>query len=104
MKTVCKHLLTFFVTLFLCTMLFACSKLTQENFDQIKLGMTMKQVTTILGNPTNVEKIHIAGIAGVAATWKDDRGQIDIQFLNERVTVKAFSAFNKNADEKPETT
>lgn len=84
--------------------LFACSKLTQENFEQIKLGMTMKQVTAILGDPTNVEKINIAGISGVSATWKDDKGQVDIQFLNERVTVKAFSAFDKIDSETPETT
>lgn len=64
----------------------------------------MKQVTTILGTPTNVEKINIAGISGTSATWKDEKGQVDIQFLNERVTVKAFSSFDKNDEERPETT
>ena len=99
-----NKLFTLFFAFFLCMVLFACSKLTQENFDQIKLGMTMKQVITILGNPTNIEKINIANISGVSATWKDEKGQIDIQFLNERVTVKAFSAFNKKDDSRPETT
>lgn len=104
MNKLCKFFLTACATIFISVMLFACSKLTQENFDQIKLGMSMKQVITILGNPSNVEEIHIAGISGTSATWKDENGQIDIQFLNERVTVKAFSAFDKNTDEKPETT
>ena len=76
-------------------LIIACSKLTQENFSKIKLGMTMQQVTSILGEPTNVEKINIAGISGTSATWQNDEAQIDIQFLNEQVTVKAFSRHKK---------
>jgi hypothetical protein len=99
--------LKFCVIVLICMMAFACSKLTQSNFEKIKLGMTIKQVTAILGEPTNVESINIAGISGTSATWKDEDGQIDIQFLNERVTVKAFSAYHtakpSNEDDNPET-
>jgi SmpA / OmlA family len=91
----------------LCFMLLACSQLTEENFNKVKIGMTMQQVTTILGKPSVTEKINVTGISGISATWKDDYGQVDIQFLSERVAVKAYSSPHKmrpSEEEKPETT
>lgn len=96
-----------FTIICLCLMLLACSQLTEENFEKVKLGMTLQQVTSILGKPSITEKINVTGISGIAATWKDDYGQVDIQFLNERVAVKAYSsrhALNANTADKPETT
>ncbi|MBA3661684.1 MAG: hypothetical protein H0W64_08155 [Gammaproteobacteria bacterium] len=69
----------------------ACSKVTQDNFDDIKRNMPMREVISILGEPTSTEQIAIGGFAGTAATWKDKNVQIDIQFLNDRVTVKSFN-------------
>lgn len=73
------------------SLLIACSKITQTNFDKIKPNMTTQEVIAILGEPTNSESINIAGISGTSAVWKDKNAEIDIQFLNDRVTVKAFS-------------
>ena len=93
----CKLTLKFklFLVLALCLFLFACSKLTQENFDKIKTDMTMQEVAAILGEPTTSEGIMIAGISGTSATWKDDKAEIDIQFLNNKVAVKSFSKLDK---------
>ncbi|MBX3708558.1 MAG: outer membrane protein assembly factor BamE [Gammaproteobacteria bacterium] len=86
-----KNLLRLLLTTCLCLLILACSKLTQENFDKIKPEMTMQEVIAILGEPTSAESINIAGISGTSAVWKDNYAEIDIQFLNDKVTVKAFS-------------
>ena len=72
----------------------ACSKINQNQFDKIQNNMTMKEVTGILGEPTSSESIMIAGISGTSAVWKNDEAEIDIQFLNDKVTVKSFSKAN----------
>ncbi len=51
----------------------------------------MKEVIAILGEPTNSDSMTIAGISGTSVTWKDKNAEIDIQLLNDKVIVKAFS-------------
>lgn len=87
MRKLIKYMLVFC----LCFSVIACNKVTQSKYDQVKQGMSMKQVISILGEPTTSESINIAGIAGTSATWKDRDAEIDIQFLNDQVTIKAFS-------------
>lgn len=81
-----------------CAIILSCSKISQKNYDKINTNMTMQEVMTILGEPTNSESINIAGISGTSAVWKDQNGEIDIQFLNDRVAVKSFS---KPIDQSP---
>ena len=76
--------------------LIACSKVTQANFDKVKPTMSMKEVVSILGKPTDSQSVNIAGISGTSATWKDDHAEISIQFLNDQVAVKIFN----NLDDK----
>ena len=82
--------------------LLACSKVTQENFNKIKTNMTMKEVISILGEPTSSDSVNIAGISGTSAIWKEKEAEIDIQFLNDKVTVKTFSKSgdSNNSDQK----
>src|SRR5437763_1935303 len=86
-----KNLFQFLLLIGLTLFLLACSKLTQTNFEKIKNDMTMKDVISILGEPSSSESITIAGISGTSAVWKDKNIEIDIQFLNDRVTVKSFN-------------
>ena len=81
-----------------CLLLFACSKLTQENFDKIHPDMRMQEVVSILGEPTRSESLNIAGISGTSATWVQNNVEINIQFLNDKVTVKSF---RKPKNEQP---
>lgn len=85
----------YFLLFSLCTLLFACSKVTQENFDKVKTDMTMKEVIMILGESTSSEAIMIAGISGTSAIWKNKQAEIDIQFLNDKVAVKSFSKLDE---------
>ena len=61
-----KLVLALLCTACFCVYLAGCSKITQQNFDQIKNNMTMKEVIAILGEPTNSESINIAGISGTS--------------------------------------
>lgn len=97
MHLIFKRFLKTLLILPLCFLLFACSKISQKNFEKIQNNMTMDQVIAILGEPTHSENINIAGISGTSAVWKDDsHGEIDIQFLNNRVIVKAYSKPSKD--------
>ncbi|OAI48548.1 hypothetical protein AYO45_01015 [Gammaproteobacteria bacterium SCGC AG-212-F23] len=44
--------------------LFACSKITQENFNKLNNNMSIQQVVAILGEPSSSESVNIAGISG----------------------------------------
>ncbi len=102
MKKLIKLVQTVLCTACFCVLLVACSKITQQNFDQIKNNMTMKEVIALLGEPTSSESINIAGISGTSAVWKDENAEIDIQFLNDRVAVKAYSKLgNPEGSEQP---
>jgi hypothetical protein len=86
------HLLgKIFLTLFVVFLITSCSKVTQSNFDKIKPNMTMQEVITILGEPSSSDSINIAGISGTSAVWQSHNAEINIQFLNNRVTIKAFN-------------
>ncbi|MEW5708017.1 MAG: DUF3862 domain-containing protein [Pseudomonadota bacterium] len=69
----------------------ACgSKITQENFDKIKAGMTQEEVTTLLGEPTESSGFSLGNLSGTSAVWKDKDGAIHIQFVNGKVLSKQF--------------
>lgn len=101
MLSLYKRILHIFLVACLCTLILACSKISQGNFEKIQSNMTMKEVIGILGEPTNSESITIAGISGTSAVWKDKDAEIDIQFLNDKVTVKSFSKSNDDTNNKP---
>lgn len=81
----------FFLTLSVIFLVTSCSKITQSNFDKIKPNMTMQEVITILGEPSSSDSINIAGISGTSAVWQSHNAEINIQFLNNRVTIKVFN-------------
>ncbi len=61
----------------------ACSKLTQENYNQVKAGMSYNEVTDILGSATHCEE----AIGTKSCRWGDDEKNIKITFLADRATV-----------------
>lgn len=87
-----KSLLILFITF----SIMSCSKITQSNFDKVKPNMTMQEVITVLGEPSSSDSVNIAGISGTSAVWQDKNAEINIQFLNNRVTIKVFSKPNNN--------
>ena len=95
-----RKLLVIFMMLWLA----ACSKITEDRYEQVKQGMNMEQVVSILGEPSAARSINIAGISGTSATWKTSEAEITIQFLNDQVTIKTFVKAHPNkTDVLPDT-
>ncbi|HKE42554.1 MAG TPA: outer membrane protein assembly factor BamE [Casimicrobiaceae bacterium] len=81
-------------TLLLC--LAACgSRLTQENFEKVREGMSQQEVRQILGEPADASGASLLGLSSGEAVWKDDKTTITIHFLNDRVVSKRMSQNDK---------
>jgi len=65
------------------SLLAACSKLTQDNYNQVKAGMTYDEVSGILGAATHCDE----AIGTKSCRWGDDEKNIKITFLADRATV-----------------
>jgi hypothetical protein len=87
------HLRVVALVLVICMGLVSCSgsKITQENFEQIKTGMPLAQVTAILGPPTESSSVDVAVVSGTVAKWKAGDVTISIQFVNGKVVAKQLS-------------
>jgi hypothetical protein len=69
----------------------AGSKITKENFDKIKIGMTQEEVQAILGPPTEASGIEIPMFSGTMSKWVQGDTVITVQFVNGKVVAKEFS-------------
>lgn len=78
--------------LLFCLTAAACSRVDQGNFDKIQEGMSVEEVTGILGEPTETSQIDLKIVTGGAAHWKDEKTgrKISVQFLNGKVKFKQF--------------
>lgn len=88
----CKLMIFFFLTT-LTFLVFCCSvdKLSKENFDRIKTGMTETEVQAILGPPTESTGVDVTVFSGTTSIWKNGLTVISIQFVNGKVVAKEFS-------------
>jgi hypothetical protein len=69
-------------------LLAACSNLSVENYDKLKVGMTYEEVKQLLGAPA-----HCNDLLGVKhCRWGDDQRHVDVNFIGGQVLV--FSAEN----------
>jgi hypothetical protein len=60
-----------------------CSKLTQENYGKISMGMNYDEVISILGNPD-----QCSGAVGVQnCTWGGGEKYIKINFVGKKVVL-----------------
>jgi outer membrane protein assembly factor BamE (lipoprotein component of BamABCDE complex) len=81
------------LALLLCALcVVACgSRINPANFEKIQTGMTMAQVTAILGEPTESSSVDVAVFSGTVSTWKADDVTITVQFVNGKVVAKQLS-------------
>jgi hypothetical protein len=67
------------------------SKISQDNFNKILVGMTQAEVRDILGEATESSSLDIAGFSGTTSTWRRNDISITVQFVNGKVVAKQFS-------------
>ena len=79
------------VTMLLVVVLFiaaGCSRLTMDNYNKIKGGMTYNEVTSILGSPDKCS--DIIGVRN--CVWGDEKKSVTVSFVGDKVLL--FSANN----------
>jgi len=69
-----------------------CGKVTKENYEKLKLGMTYEQVTEILGQPDGKTESDMAGL-GTYESWDYQSGfkGIFLIFENGKLTDKNWT-------------
>jgi Domain of Unknown Function with PDB structure (DUF3862) len=61
----------------------ACSKLTQENYDKLKMGMGYDDVVAILGKPDSCTDTLVAK----SCIWGNERKNITVNFIGNKIFV-----------------
>jgi hypothetical protein len=70
-------------------LLAACSKLTAENYNKIKIGQTFEEVQGFIGKPDQCDDVMTAKVC----TWgKEGGARANISFVGNKVVL--FSAQN----------
>ena len=92
-----SHLRAVVLGLVICMSLMSCigSPISQENFEKIQTGMSMAQVTEILGPPTESSSVDVAVFSGTVSKWKTADVTITIQFVNGKVVAKQLTKGDK---------
>jgi hypothetical protein len=66
-----------------CLLLAACNKVNQDNYAQLKPGMSKAEVESLLGSPS-----ECAGALGMSScTWGDEQRFISVQYAGEKVMM-----------------
>lgn len=77
--------------LILVVALAACGKITPENYERIKDGMSEAEVAAILGSPTDSSGVAVLGLTGSSSTWVGGDYRIQLQFVNGKVRAKSLN-------------
>lgn len=78
-----NHILPILIMTLICTLLTACSKINQQNYDKLSLGMEYPQVVTLIGQPNDcqttlgIKKCH----------WGNDNQYIKVAFVMDKATI-----------------
>lgn len=66
-----------------CLLLVACNKVNQDNYAQLKPGMSKDEVERLLGGPD-----ECAGALGMSScTWGDEQRFISVQYAGDKVMM-----------------
>ena len=72
-----------FALLAACLLLVACNKVNQDNYAQLKPGMSKENVERLLGDPD-----ECAGALGMSScTWGDEQRFISVQYAGDKVML-----------------
>ena len=71
-------------------LLAGCSKLTQDNYNKLKVGQTYGEVTAILGKPDSCSNALFVK----SCTWGNDSKNISINFMGDKVLITTSKNLN----------
>ncbi len=71
------------LSLALAIALAGCSKVNQQNYDKLKMGMSYAEVVQLLGEPEQCESL----VAFKSCTWGKDPKTITIRLVGENVIL-----------------
>jgi hypothetical protein len=63
-------------------------KLTSENLEKVKNGMTQQEVRSILGKPTREETANLLGLSGTTWVYEQGGAKVTLSFVNDGVIHK----------------
>lgn len=70
-----------------------CAKVSQENYEKVKVGMTESEVEDILGSGKVQESggasVGVFSLSGKVVRWGDDSKNITVTFANGEVIAKS---------------
>lgn len=67
-----------------------CSKLTLENYQQLKVGMAFSQVTAVIGDPAQCEE----ALGTRKCQWGDESRSIKVTFLADKAVLFSHQGLN----------
>ena len=67
----------------LLSLLAACGRLTADNYDKLKTGMTYDEVKAIIGAPTTCS--DVLGVKN--CTWGDDKRHVNASFVGGKLML-----------------
>ncbi len=78
-----KHPIRLLTVAALALSLTACSKVTADNYNKLKSGMTYEEVRAILGKPDNCSDL----LAARSCTWGDEKSYINVSFVGDQAVL-----------------
>ncbi len=63
-----------------------CSKLNQENYEKIQMGMEYEQVVDIIGDPDKCDAV----LGTKKCVWGNDEKHINIIFIGDKVVLPSM--------------
>ena len=78
-RTIRKGLIVLLISSVL--MCFGCSRVTQENYDKLSVGMDYEEVVKILGQPSECKSI----LNAKNCTWGDSSKRIAVKLIANKV-------------------
>lgn len=72
-------------------LLAACSRVTPENFAQLKTGMERTEVYALIGSPDQVSGGGVGPLTVSSETWEGSKHRIDLTFTGDRLALKQIN-------------
>lgn len=102
MKKLLSNITVIILMLSFAVVLLGCTKITEQNYNRIEVGMDEGQVNLILGPPTKSDSVNFFGANATTSVWNTQNTEITILFINHKVVIKGLKANgNKNQLQMP---